>query len=138
MVRRRVVLNARCANVVRTLVVRCARGAGVVRRRVVLMARCAVGDRVLRVIRPNARRASGDSVLRVIPINARCAGVILCGRWLQPNARCAVWFCAGVVGVLLAASERRRPARRTSRCSRPLRAQDRSFFNTLFAMRLRR
>jgi len=56
-VRMLVVRNARCAGVVRMLVVRNARGAGVIRRRVVRMARRAARDRVLRVIPPNARRA---------------------------------------------------------------------------------
>ena len=63
-VRRPVVLRARCAGVVRRRVVRKARCAGVVRRRVVR----------------NARYGQPDRVLGVVPFKARCAGVI-------PNAR---------------------------------------------------
>ena len=53
--------EARCAEVVWTPVVLLARYAGVVRRRVVLIAGSGQPDRVLRVIRIDARCAARDS-----------------------------------------------------------------------------
>ena len=52
------------------------RSADVVRRPVVLMARCA--SVIRRRVVQNVRRAKRDRVQRVIPGNARYAGVIAC------------------------------------------------------------
>jgi len=69
--------NARCADVVRMLVVRNARCAGVVRMLVVRNARCAgvIRRRVVRM----ARHVGRDCMRQVVPPNARCAGVLACG-----------------------------------------------------------
>jgi len=87
---------------------------GVVRRLVVPSARCGQPGRLLSVVQLKARCAGRALVLGVVQINARYAGVGVCrcGRRMPVSA------------------ERRRPERRTCRCSRPLRARDRSFFDT--------
>ena len=74
--------GARYAGVVRMLVVRKVRYAGVVQRHVVLSARSRHRDRVLRVVLIEARRAERDRVLGVIP---------------PERPLCQVWFHSGVV-----------------------------------------
>jgi hypothetical protein len=69
-----------------------------------------------------ARRARRDRVLDVVLIQARYASVIL--------SRCGT--------AMPGAGQRQRPARPTRRCSRPLRARDRSVFTTLALVRARR
>ncbi len=78
------------------------------------VARCAGVVRAFVVLL--ARCALRDRVLGVVPLNARYAGVISCrGGAFMPGAH-----------------EREWPARPTRRSSRPLRAQDRWFFDGQF------
>jgi len=81
--------KARCAGVVRRLVVLEARCAGVVRTPVVLVARCGQCDRMLGVVPIEARYAGRDPVLSVVQPNARYAGVVRwrCGRRMRLATR---------------------------------------------------
>ena len=104
---------------------------------VVLKARYAACDCVRRVIPISARHARRDCVRRVAPHHSPSCRRGSVRHVIPPNAR-----YAGVIPCwggrrMLAARGRRRPARRTHRSSRPLRAQDRSVFHTVATVRSR-
>ena len=114
-----------------------ARDADVIRRRVVRCARPIARARVLGVIPSNVSSCRCDCVRRVIPTNARRAGVIACWCGSAERPLCRVVPCrSGARG--LVATRHDGPARRTYRCSRPLRARDRCFFDTVAMARSRR
>ena len=77
-----------------------------------------------------ARPGQCDQVLSVIPIAARYAGVIPNVRDPDQTPVVPMWYYADVVSGCGRQPERPRPERRTYRSSRPLRARDRSVFDS--------
>ena len=100
---------------------------GVVRRLVVLIARCA--GVVRKPVLLSARCGQPNRVLSVVPCKARYAGRDPRWAWYRPNARHAGVIPCRCGRHMLLVRERRMPERRTRPCSRPLRARDRWFFD---------
>src|SRR4051794_8952395 len=103
--------------------------AGVVRRPVVLQARYATcGTNARCAVRPFwAAYACAECG----QMNAGCAARDSRCAWYRLTPVVPGWFGAGVVGPCGTQPEAERPERRTRRCSRPLRAQDRWLFGRL-------
>src|SRR4051812_12077425 len=79
----------------------------------------------------HARYAWRDSRWAWFRLTPVMPGVIPDARATDRAPVVQMWYAAGVVGTCHAQSERRRPERRTRRCSRPLRARDPRFFEVV-------
>jgi hypothetical protein len=97
-VRRLVMLQARCAGVVRKPVVLIARCAGVIRRPVVRCDRYGQRDRMLGVVPDRGPLCRRDPRGAWFPIEARYAGVIPDARGSRSKPVVQAWFQEGVVG----------------------------------------